>query len=68
MRFYFGSIVDKKQHDINMSYKHKIKAKGYKMAWLAMQCGVTPASFSNYINGKREMPSFVENKLKMLLK
>lgn len=51
-----------------MNYRDKINQKGLKVNWLAKQIGVSQPALSNYMNGTRNMPSWVEVKLKQLLK
>lgn len=50
-----------------MNYKTKIKQKGLKITWIAMQLSVSRPTLSAYINGTRTIPFDVEKRLKTLL-
>lgn len=48
-------------------YKLLIKQKGLKMSWIAEQINVSAPSLTMYLNGKRQMPYDVEQRLKTIL-
>lgn len=48
-------------------YSKIIKEKGIKKSWVADSIGIPLSTLSNYINGKREIPSDIEFKLNKLL-
>lgn len=48
-------------------YKIQIKQKGLKMSWIAEQLKVSAPSLTMYLNGKRQMPYEVEQRLIKLL-
>lgn len=48
-------------------YKILIKQKGLKLTWLANQINISPPSLTMYLNGKRQMPFDVEQRLKNIL-
>ena len=48
-------------------YKLLIKQKGLKMSWIAEQINVSAPSLTMYLNGKRQMPFVVEQRLKTIL-
>lgn len=47
--------------------KLKIKQKGLKISWVAKQIGISQPSLSMYLNGNREMPIEIKNKINKLL-
>ena len=47
--------------------KQKIKEKGLKTTWIADQLKISQPSLSMYLNGKRNIPTDVEYRLKKLL-
>lgn len=49
-------------------YKLLIKQKGLKMSWIAEQINVSAPSLTMYLNGKRQMPYDVEQRLIKILK
>jgi predicted transcriptional regulator len=49
-------------------YKTKIKQKGLKLNWVAMQLSLSRPTLSAYLSGTRIMPLTVESKLKELLR
>jgi predicted transcriptional regulator len=49
-------------------YKTKIKQKGLKLNWVAMQISVSRPTLSAYLSGIRTMPLDVEARLKELLR
>jgi hypothetical protein len=48
-------------------YKAKIKQKGLKLNWVAMQVCVSRPTLSAYLAGTRNMPLDVESRLKSVL-
>ena len=48
-------------------YKLLIKQKGLKMSLIAEQINVSAPSLTMYLNGKRQMPYDVEQRLKTIL-
>lgn len=48
-------------------YKLLIKQKGLKMSWIAEQINISAPSLTMYLNGKRQMPYDVEQRLKIIL-
>jgi len=48
-------------------YKLLIKQKGLKMSWIAEQINVSAPSLTMYLNGKRQIPYDVEQRLKTIL-
>ena len=48
-------------------YKLLIKQKGLKMSWIAEQINVSALSLTMHLNGKRQMPYDVEQRLKTIL-
>ena len=48
-------------------YKSLIKQKGLKMSWIAEKINISAPSLTMYLNGKREMPYDVEQRLKTIL-
>jgi len=48
-------------------YKLLIKQKGLKMSWIAEQINVSAPSLTMYLNGKRQIPYDVEQRLKNIL-
>ena len=51
-----------------MNFKNRIKEKGLKKNWIAKQIGISFVLFSQYLNGSRNMPIHIEDKLKEVLK
>jgi predicted XRE-type DNA-binding protein len=52
---------------IMKKYKLFIKQKGLKISWIAEQLNISQPSLSMYLNGKREMPYEIEQRLKAIL-
>lgn len=50
-----------------LRYSKIIKEKGIKMTWIAQNIGVPKSTLSNYLSGKREIPSDIEFKLNKIL-
>lgn len=48
-------------------YKMLIKQKGLKMSWISEQLNISAPSLTMYLNGKRQMPYDVEQRLKTIL-
>jgi len=48
-------------------YKLLIKQKGIKITWIATQLNISQPALSMYLNGKREMPYEIEQRLKAIL-
>ena len=48
--------------------KEKIKQKGLKISWLAVQLNISQPTLSMYLNDKRRIPYDVEVRLNNLLK
>jgi predicted transcriptional regulator len=48
-------------------YKDKIKQKGLKKKWLAVQLGISASALSMYLNEIRSIPKDIELRLKYLL-
>lgn len=51
----------------NTLYKSKIKSKGLKLGWVAIQISVSRPTLSAYLAGTRTMPLDVEARLKKVL-
>ncbi len=47
--------------------KQRIQSKGLKFKWVAEQIGVNIVTFYAYINGERNMPQEVSDKIKALI-
>lgn len=48
-------------------YKDKIKQKGLKKKWIAIQLGISASALSMYLNETRPIPKELELRLKFLL-
>ena len=57
----------KRKFIIMTRYKKIIKEKGIKLGWVANQVNIPQSTLSNYINGKRDIPSDIEFKLNKVL-
>lgn len=51
-----------------MNYKEKIRSKGLKFKWVAEQIGISNVLLSWYLNGVRQMPLHIEEKIKEIIK
>lgn len=50
-----------------MELKERIREKGLKQGWIARKIGVNVNTFRSYLNGFREMPQEVSDKVKTLI-
>jgi plasmid maintenance system antidote protein VapI len=50
-----------------MILKERIKNKGLKFKWIAEQIEVNPNTLRAYLNGERDMPQHVSDKIKDLI-
>jgi predicted transcriptional regulator len=48
-------------------YKMLIKQKGLKISWIAEKLNISQPTLSMYLNGQRNMPYDVEQRLKNIL-
>lgn len=48
-------------------YKSLIKQKGLKISWIAEKLGISQPCLSMYLNGNRDMPYDIEQRLKSIL-
>ena len=51
-----------------MDLKRQIQAKGLKIKWVAEKIGISFNLLSQYLNGGRNMPIHIEDRIKILLK
>lgn len=50
-----------------VTLKERIREKGLKQSWVAHKIGVHPITFNAYLNGFRDMPQNVSDKVKELI-
>jgi plasmid maintenance system antidote protein VapI len=50
-----------------MDLKERIQSKGLKQKWIAEQIDVNPITLNAYLNGERNMPQDVSDKIKKLI-
>ena len=53
---------------VGMKYKKMIQQRGLKITWVAKQVGISRCLLSQYINGAKNMPLHIEERLKVVLK
>lgn len=52
---------------MSKAFKQKIKERGLKTVWIAEQLKIPQPTLSMYLNGKRNIPTDIEYRLKKLL-
>ena len=50
-----------------MDLKERIQSKGLKQKWVAKQIGINPITFNAYLNGFRNMPQDVSDRVKKFI-
>lgn len=48
--------------------KQKIKDRGLKISWIAEKIGISQPLLSMYLNGDRDMPEHIKDKINEILK